>query len=123
MATIRYAMTDDAIAQELGQRLAKLRVNVNITQDELANAVGIDRGRISRLEHSGAAKLSTVIAVLRHLDQLNLIERWLPEAPLVSPLQQMKAAMAQPKVRKRARKRKTTKATSTKDQSEGGLQW
>lgn len=116
-------MTDDAIAQELGQRLAQLRINANISQNELADAVGIDRGRISRLEHSGTAKLSTIIAVLRHLDQLELIERWLPETQVVSPLQQMKAAMAQPGKRKRVRKRKITQTTPKKDQSEEGLQW
>lgn len=103
MAKIQYVMTDDAIAQEVGRRLALLRINANITQEELADDMGVDRGRIGRLERAGVGKLSTVIAVLRHLNQLELLENALPESPLISPLQQVKleAKARQPK---RARK-------------------
>ncbi|MDQ2077364.1 helix-turn-helix transcriptional regulator [Marinimicrobium sp. ABcell2] len=121
MATIRYAMTDDAIAQELGQRLAQLRINANITQDELADAMEVDRGRIGRLEHSGAGKLSTVIAVLRHLNQLELLEQWLPEGQLISPLQQMKQTAIRPP--RRARKRVTPKGSTPTKSADEKLEW
>lgn len=86
MTEIRYSLTDDAIAKELGHRLARLRLNANVSQEQLADVIGIDRGRIGRLEHSGAGKLSTLIAVLRHLDKLELLEEFLPETDIVSPL-------------------------------------
>lgn len=124
MAKIQHAMTDDAIAQEIGQRLALLRINANITQGELADAMGVDRGRISRLERSGGGKLSTVIAVLRHLDHLELLEQWLPERQLISPLQQVKQA-AKARAPQRARKRalSDSSTTSPTNLSDEDLKW
>src|SRR5690554_5202599 len=103
MPKIRNAMTDEAIEKELGQRLARIRINANVTQDELAQAIGIDRGRISRLESAGSGKLSTVVAVLRHLDRLDLLEQWLPEVTTLSPLKQLQRETQKLSERKRVR--------------------
>lgn len=123
MPKIRNAMTDEAIEKELGQRLARVRINANLTQDELAEAIGIDRGRISRLESAGSGKLSTVVAVLRHLDQLDLLEQWLPEGVTISPLKQLESEMKKPSERKRVRKSHASKRPSRPDESEEDLGW
>lgn len=123
MARIRYAMSDEAILKELGQRVAKARINANLTQEELADAIGVARGRISRLESAGAGKLSTMVAVLRHLDQLELLNHWLPEGTTISPLQQLESELKKPAERKRVRKTKVAKQTSDSSESEGGLEW
>ncbi len=123
MPKIRNAMTDEAIAKELGQRLARVRINANVTQDELAEAIGIDRGRISRLESAGSGKLFTVVAVLRHLDRLDLLEQWLPEGTTISPLKQLESEMKKPSERKRVRKSRTSKRPSTASESEEDLGW
>lgn len=123
MSKIRNAMTDEAIAKELGQRLARVRINAELTQDELAEAIGVDRGRVSRLENSGSGKLSTVVAVLRHLDRLDLLEQWLPEGTLISPLKQLEGEMKKPSERQRVRKRRAAKRPPGSPDSEEDLGW
>lgn len=123
MPKIRSAMTDEAIAKQLGLRLARVRLNANVTQNELAEAIGIDRGRISRLESAGSGKLSTVVAVLRHLDRLDLLEQWLPEVTTVSPLKQLESEMKKPSERKRVRKSSTPERPGDRTDSEEDLGW
>lgn len=116
-------MTDEAIAKELGQRLARVRINANLTQDELADAIGIDRGRISRLESAGSGKLATVVAVLRHLDRLDLLEQWLPESTAISPLKQLENEMRKTPERKRVRKPRGAKGSVSPTDPEEDLGW
>lgn len=123
MPKIRNAMTDEAIAKELGRRLARVRINASLTQDELADAIGIDRGRISRLESAGSGKLATVVAVLRHLDRLDLLEQWLPEVAAISPLKQLEGEMKKPPTRKRVRKPRASKSSATPTESKEDLEW
>ncbi len=123
MARIRYAMNDEAILKELGQRLAKARINANLTQDELADAIGVARGRISRLESAGAGKLSTVVTVLRHLDQLELLNHWLPEGAALSPLKQLESELKKPVERKRVRKTGAPGRKPDPSKPEGDLEW
>ena len=82
------AMTDQAIAAEIGRRIDQLRLERNMTQQELADAVGLSRVSYARLV-SGQAKFSNVIAVLRALDQLHLLETFVPEE-VFSPIEQLK---------------------------------
>ena len=82
------AMTDEAIAAEVGRRIEQLRLERNMTQQQLADAVGLSRVSYARLE-SGQAKLVNVIAVLRVLDQLALVESFVPDS-IFSPLEQLK---------------------------------
>lgn len=121
MTTIRYAMTDDAVAEEIGRRLAELRIDKQVTQAELAEAIGIDRGRITRLESHGTGKLSTIIAVLRHLNRLDLLQDWLPEEPPQSPLKQLKA-MKEGK-RHKAGVRSRVRAANKQPKEPEDLEW
>ncbi len=123
MARIRYAMSDETVLKELGRRLAKARINANLTQDELADAIDVDRGRISRLESAGAGKLSTLVAVLRHLDQLELLNHWLPEGTTISPLKQLENELKKPAERKRVRKTRASKPTPDGSEPEESLEW
>ncbi|MGD8175448.1 helix-turn-helix transcriptional regulator [Marinimicrobium sp. ARAG 43.8] len=123
MPKIRNAMTDEAIAKELGQRLAQVRINAELTQDELADAIGMDRGRISRLESSGSGKLSTVVAVLRQLDRLDLLEQWLPQGATLSPLKQLASEQKKPSKRKRVRKPKASTRSTDSLRPEDDLKW
>ena len=82
------AMTDEAVAAEIGRRIEQLRLERNLTQQQLADAVGLSRVSYSRLE-SGEAKFVNVIAVLRALDQMALLENFVPES-VFSPMEQLK---------------------------------
>jgi putative transcriptional regulator len=80
-----YSMTDEAICIEIGKRIKKQRLRKNITQQQLADATTISLKAIRALE-AGKAKLTTLIAVLRHLGQLDTLDAFIPEMP-ISPIQ------------------------------------
>ena len=81
-------MTDQAIAAEIGRRIDQLRLERNMTQQQVASAVGLSRVSYAKLV-AGQAKFANVIAVLRVLDQLDLVDNFVPEA-VFSPLEQLK---------------------------------
>lgn len=80
-----YALTDKAIARELGERVRALRLQRNVTQKALAEATLLSLNTIKALE-SGSGKLATLIAVLRELGALDQLDNLIP-ADNVSPLQ------------------------------------
>lgn len=82
------AMTDLAIAAEIGRRIEQLRLERNMTQQQLADAVGLSRVSYRKLAE-GEGKFVNVIAVLRALDQLALVEHFVPES-VFSPMEQLK---------------------------------
>lgn len=82
------SMTDEAVAQELGRRIEQLRLERNMTQQQVADAVGLSRVTYAKLE-AGEAKLVNLVAVLRVFDQLALLDNAIPES-VFSPLEQLK---------------------------------
>lgn len=100
-----YELTDQAVATEFGRRIEQLRLERNLTQQQIADEVGLSRISYRKLE-AGEAKFVNVIAVLRVLGQLPALEHALPEE-LFSPIEQLKQ---KGRVRKRARP-KASKAT------------
>lgn len=82
------AMSDKAVLHELGSRIRQLRLNRNITQEDLADRVLLSVGTVKSLEQ-GQGKLTTLVAVLRELDAMQGLEQLLPE-PRLSPQQLLK---------------------------------
>jgi len=104
---IKDKLSDDAVLQELGQRIARYRLNRNMTQGELATESGISTPTVQRLEKGHSTQATNLIRILRTLKLLENLEALVPD-PVPSPLQQ---ARMQGKARKRAsapRKRKAT---------------
>ncbi|GEM_PF-4650893 len=79
-----HVLSDGAITQILGQRLRALRLRKNMTIETVAQHAAISKNTISALE-AGRGKLETLIAVLRELDALSLLDNFLPE-PAASPM-------------------------------------
>jgi putative transcriptional regulator len=77
--------SDDVILAELGQRIARLRLNRNLKQDELALEAGISRKTLSRLENGHPVDTVNFIRVLRALGQLDQLDTLLPPAE-ISPV-------------------------------------
>ena len=92
-----HALSDNAIARDIGDRLRSLRLRRNVTQKGLAQAANLSLNTLKALE-SGKGKLSTLIAVLRELDALSNLDDFIPKQRL-SPLQ---LAKMQGKQRRRA---------------------
>ncbi len=82
---IHHAMSDKAILIEIGQRLRRRRLNMNITQVNLGNESGVARSVIQSLESGRGIKLLSLIRILRVLDLDNL-DSFLPD-PGFSPIQ------------------------------------
>ncbi|OHE80299.1 MAG: transcriptional regulator [Verrucomicrobia bacterium RIFCSPLOWO2_12_FULL_64_8] len=82
--------TDEAILRELGARLARVRLDRNLTQARLAQQAGVSKRTVERLESGGAAtQLSGFIRVCRALDVIERYDLLVPE-PVPSPVEQLK---------------------------------
>jgi transcriptional regulator with XRE-family HTH domain len=89
---ITEELTDETIANEIGERLARTRLERNLTQAALADQAGISKRTLERLE-SGAAstQLSALVRVCRALGLMERFDSLIPP-PFPSPIQQMKLA-------------------------------
>ncbi|TVQ30911.1 MAG: XRE family transcriptional regulator [Phycisphaeraceae bacterium] len=91
-------MTDSAALAELGERVARHRLERNLTQAELAREAGISRRTLSRLEAGESTQLTNLVRVLRSLELLGNLDALVPP-PIPSPLEQLRT---KGRVRKRA---------------------
>lgn len=82
-------LADAAIAQILGARIERYRIEAGLTQAELAEQAGIGKRTLERVEAGRGAELGTLIRVMRALQALEGFERLLPELP-PSPIEQLK---------------------------------
>ncbi|MGD9874233.1 MAG: helix-turn-helix transcriptional regulator [Kiritimatiellia bacterium] len=94
-------LTDDAVLAELGQRLARRRIDMGLTQEELAREAGVSKRTLERMESGSTAQMKTVLRVLRVLDLMSRLESLLPERG-PSPMELLKQ---QGKARQRASSR------------------
>jgi transcriptional regulator with XRE-family HTH domain len=81
-----YSMSDPAIVKELCGILKQVRLQQNITQEQLAVKAGLSRSAISKMETGkSTVELLTLIQVLRALQKLQLLDTWKVTAT-ISPL-------------------------------------
>jgi transcriptional regulator with XRE-family HTH domain len=107
---ISKELNDKAVLEELGERLARARIQHDLTQAELAEKTGVSKRTVERLESGEvASQLSALLRVCRALDLIDRFDALLPEAAL-GPMAQLKT-----KGRERQRaKRKKAAAVSKK---------
>lgn len=110
-ATDYYAMSDSAIAALLGERLEQLRLEANIPQKQIAEALGIAEGTY-RSAIKGKARFEVVIGILRVLERLEALDNFLPPTPY-SPM-----ALLQMEGRQRQRARPKAKDVSFEEEPE-----
>lgn len=84
-------LTDEAVLAELGARIARLRLERNISQAELGDEAGVGRRTVQRLEAGHSVQSVSLIRVLRVLGLMEGLERLVPE-PAPSPLQRLQMA-------------------------------
>ncbi len=90
--------TDDLVRHEIGHRLARIRLERNRTQAQLAKEAGLGKSTLEKLEAGQSVSLTVFIRAIRALGLLEDLERFLPE-PTLSPLELLDLAGRQ---RKRA---------------------
>ncbi len=93
------SMSDKALTGHIGAFVKHHRIEQNKTQDELARAAGISRSTLSLLERGETVTVSTLIQVLRVLDQLHVLNSF-EVKETISPLA---LARLQKEKRQRAR--------------------
>ncbi|NWK56021.1 helix-turn-helix transcriptional regulator [Verrucomicrobiaceae bacterium N1E253] len=98
---------DAATLQELGRRLARLRIDMNLTQADLARRAGVGKRTLERLEAGETTQTRTLFRIFRELDLFEKLELLLPE-PGTRPLHAVKQRDNPPK---RASKKKTNRTT------------
>jgi transcriptional regulator with XRE-family HTH domain len=90
---ITNSLSDDAVLEEVGRRMAATRIERHMTQAQLAEAAGVSKRTVERLEDGASTQLSNLIRCLRALDRLEGLERLLPEMP-VNPIELLKRSGA-----------------------------
>jgi transcriptional regulator with XRE-family HTH domain len=90
--------SDDAVLKEIGNRIARYRLNQDKTQAALAQEAGVSNRTMTRVENGNSIQASSLIRILRALKLLENLDGLIPE-PVASPVQQLKM---QGKQRKRA---------------------
>ena len=82
-------MADPAIVKDIGKGIKQMRLNKNLSQEELASRSGLGRVTISKMENGRAATLLTLVQVLRALERLEILDVF-KEEPEISPIQLLK---------------------------------
>ena len=97
-------MTDDALLEELGARVAGARIERNLSQAVLAERAGLSKRTVERLEAGAVgAQLSSFVRVCRVLGLIERLDMLVAE-PVVSPIAQLDL---QGKRRRRASRQRT----------------
>ncbi len=81
--------SDKQILHELTRRVRQRRLNVNMTQEELADKAGVHVQTIKNFESGSNSKIITFIQILRQLQDLDALDKFFPEAG-ISPVELLK---------------------------------
>lgn len=100
---INYYFSDDELQKEFGNRIKSVRIDMEMTQGELALQAGVSPRTVSNLETGKDVSFKTVIDVLRALGYLQNMDLLLPEQ-MIRPSQLVENG----KPRERAPRKKRT---------------
>jgi transcriptional regulator with XRE-family HTH domain len=107
-------LTDPMLLRAVGERLARLRLERNMTQLELAKSAGVSSMTVRRLERGDAVSFELVLRVLRALELLDRLEAAIPEET-IRPIEIVDR-------HGRRRQRASGRASSPKHER-GGVRW
>jgi len=77
---ITNMLTDEAILAEIGERITGRRLELHLTQAELAREAGVAKRTLERVEAGASAQLTTIIRIFRVLDLLPVLDQLIPQA-------------------------------------------
>lgn len=103
-------LSDEVVLADLGRRLTRRRIALDLTQTELARQAGVGKRTLERIEAGESSQTTNLIRVLRALGLLPRLELLVPsEAP--SP---MAVLRQQGRVRKRVRRSRRSDAPAAR---------
>lgn len=97
------SLSNGAIIQEIGKRVKEIRLDKNLTQQELAKMSGISLFTVAQIERGKPVSLAMLIPVLRELRLIDNLELLLPQRE-ISPIELLNAKGKVPKRAKRVSK-------------------
>jgi transcriptional regulator with XRE-family HTH domain len=106
------SMSDESLSALIGKFVRHHRMEQNRTQNDLSRAAGISRSTLSLLERGETVTVTTLIQVLRVLDQLAVL-RTFEVKESISPL-----ALAKLQKEKRQRARTKSKPADSRPESD-----
>ena len=77
--------TDKAILIELGNRIREKRIQKRFKQSDLAQRAGLSVYTLQKMEHGKSYNVTTLIQVLRALNELDQLDHFLPQVE-ISPI-------------------------------------
>jgi len=86
---ISELITDEAILAETGQRISRRRLDLQLTQADLAEQAGVSKRTVERIEAGASAQMLSLIRIFRVLGLLQGLDRVIPEAG-PSPMELLK---------------------------------
>jgi transcriptional regulator with XRE-family HTH domain len=72
-------MSDDAVLETLGHRLKQRRLDLRLTQAELAEQAGIGKRTVERLENGASVQLASLVRIFRVLGLMPALDELLPQ--------------------------------------------
>lgn len=103
--------SDNALLAVIGQFIQETRLQQNKTQQQVADASGINRSTLSQIENGSGGTLLSMLQILRVLDQLHFLDYFQVQSK-VSPIQ---LAKLEQKKRRRSRNSNPTDSTLLPD--------
>jgi transcriptional regulator with XRE-family HTH domain len=76
---ISKLLSDKAILTELGERIARSRIDLQLTQAEAAERAGVSKRTLERIESGASAQMSSLIRIMRVLELLPRLDLTFPE--------------------------------------------
>lgn len=73
------AMSDDALLEEFGSRLQRRRLDLRLTQAELAEQAGVGKRTVERLESGASVQLVSLMRIFRVLGLMDALDQLLPQ--------------------------------------------
>ena len=86
---IEKKLTDNAVLKELGKRLLTKRLDINLTQAELAEHAGVSKRTVERMETGKSTQVTNLVRILRTLDLLDGLNTAIPES-VIRPMDLIK---------------------------------
>lgn len=116
-------MTDKYILEELGKRIARVRIDSNLTQAAVAVIAGVSKSTLERFEKGESIQMVAMIRILRALNCFPGLDNLIPDAE-IRPLDMIRnKGKRRQRVRHKTRKYKIEENSTLPIASEKESEW